>query len=90
MNNSTYKITDGVLFQKVDDETVLLEPTTGQYFTLDPVGTFMVEHLKAGDTIEQIIQQIITTYNVSTEEVTQDLEELITKMLAQQLIEKLS
>lgn len=88
MKNTSYRIATDVLFQKVDDETVLLEPTTGQYYTLDPVGTFMIEHLKNGDVFSEIIQKVKNTYDVSVEEVTADLEALITNMLKQELIIK--
>ena len=63
------------------DETVILEPENGHYFTLDPIGTFMIENLQSGNNIEQVIQSVKSTYNVSAREVEKDLQALITKML---------
>jgi len=87
-NTCKYQLVDNVLFQKVMDETVILEPENGHYFTLDPVGTFMIENLQSGNNIEQVIQNVKNTYNVSASEVEADLQTLITKMLEQKLLIK--
>lgn len=85
-NTSKYQLVDNVLFQKVDNETVILEPENGNYFTLDPVGTFMIENLQQGKNLEQIIESVKSTYDVSANEVEADLNELLTNMLNQKLI----
>lgn len=77
-----------MLFQKVMDETVILEPENGTYFTLDPVGTFMIKNLQLGKNIEQVIESVKSTYDVSTSEVEADLNALITNMLEQKLLIK--
>lgn len=86
MENKCYQLAENVLFQKVDDETVLLEPTTGQYYTLDPVGTFMVEQLIEGHTFGVVLEKVTNTYSVELNEVSADLKELITSMIEQSLI----
>ncbi|XPF95074.1 PqqD family protein [Colwellia sp. RE-S-Sl-9] len=85
-NTSKYQLVDNVLFQKVDNETVILEPENGNYFTLDPVGTFMIENLQEGKNLEQIIESVKSTYDVSASEVETDLNELLTNMINQKLI----
>ncbi|MDO7086732.1 PqqD family protein [Pseudocolwellia sp. AS88] len=81
-----YQLVSNVLFQKVDDETVILEPENGNYFTLDPVGTFMIENLQEGKSVGQVIELMNTKYEVSVEQVTTDLTELVSNMLAQNLM----
>jgi hypothetical protein len=85
-HTNKYQLVNNVLFQKVDDETVILEPENGNYFTLDPVGTFMIENLQEGKSVEQVIDLMSTKYDVSGEQVSTDLNELVTNMLAQNLI----
>ncbi|WP_076418105.1 PqqD family protein [Colwellia sp. UCD-KL20] len=85
-NTSKYQLVDNVLFQKVDNETVILEPENGNYFTLDPVGTFMIESLQEGKNVAQVIESIKSTYDVSVNEVEADLKELLTNMISQKLI----
>lgn len=86
MNTKTYKLIDNVLFQKVDNETVILEPETGQYFTLDPIGTFMIENLQLGQTVTQVTDNVLKTYKAPKSEVETDLQELIVKMVSQGLL----
>lgn len=70
------------------DETVILEPENGTYFTLYSVGTFMIENLQLGNNIEKVIKSVKNTYNVPTSEIESDLKELITNMLEQKLLIK--
>ena len=90
MHTQTYKLIDNVLFQKVDNETVILEPETGQYFTLDPIGTFMIENLQLGLTLSQVTENILKTYKASKNEVETDLQDLINNMVSQGLLMEVS
>lgn len=85
-NTAQYQLINNVLFQKVDNETVILEPENGNYFTLDPVGTFMIENLQQGKTVEQVLTLMNTTYDVSVEQATADMQELINQMTSQKLM----
>lgn len=85
-NTNKYQLAANVLFQKVDNETVILEPENGNYFTLDPVGTFMIENLQQDKTIEEVVNLINSTYDVASEQAESDLNELITNMLSQNLL----
>ena len=68
---------DGLLIQKVVDEMVILEPQTGDYFTLNSIGALMLEQLQAGLSAEQVAQIISDEYDVSAQQVAQDLAELL-------------
>ncbi|SDJ00281.1 PqqD family protein [Aliiruegeria lutimaris] len=56
--NATYATTDGVLESKLGDETVLLDMESGQYFGLDPVGSFVWHGLKDGKAPAEIIARL--------------------------------
>lgn len=86
MSQVTYQLTENVLFQKVAEETVILEPETGEYYTLNAVGTFMVEQLQQGSTKANVINAVMTKYEADKTEVEQDITALITQMLKQGLI----
>ena len=90
MNTKTYKLMNNVLFQKVDNETVILEPETGQYFTLDPIGTLMIENLQLGQTVEQVTENVLKTYEAPKNEVEADLQDLINNMVSQGLLMEVS
>ena len=68
---------EGLLIQKVVDEIVILEPQTGDYFTLNSIGALMLEKLQAGLTAEQVAEAISSDYDVDVEQVASDLTELL-------------
>jgi hypothetical protein len=80
MNTSIYKLADNVLFQKVAEETVILEPETGEYFTLDAVGTFMIETLQSGNNITQTLLAVNDNYDTSGADIATDLRNLVKEM----------
>jgi hypothetical protein len=80
MNTSIYKLADNVLFQKVAEETVILEPETGEYFTLDAVGTFMIETLQSGNNITQTLLSVSDNYDTNGADITTDLSNLVEEM----------
>ena len=86
MSTTTYQLAENVLFQKVAEETVILEPETGQYYTLDEIGTFMIENIQQGKTIKEVVSCVLKKYQTDEQEVTQDLSELIAEMLKQGLL----
>ena len=88
MNPIFYQLAENVLFQRVADETVILEPETGEYYTLNAIGTFMVEQFQQKNTIEAVIALVLENYQAEEAEVTQDIEELLTNMLKQGLFVK--
>lgn len=85
MSNASYQLADNVLFQKVAEETVILEPNTGEYYTLNAIGTFMVELFQAGHSQAEVINAVLEKYQAEQTEVTEDIDELVTQMLKQGL-----
>ena len=90
MNSTIYQLAENVLFQKVSEETVILEPETGQYYTLDTIGTFMVEHLQQDQTEEEVVASVLKHYQADKQQVAADLNELIVNMLKQGLLVKVN
>lgn len=88
MNNkseTSYKLADNVLFQKVAEETVILEPETGEYYTLNAIGTFIVEQFQQGHSKADVIKVVLDRYEATEGEVEQDIDTLLTQMLKQGL-----
>ncbi|MFT5924948.1 MAG: hypothetical protein ACI9LE_001953 [Paraglaciecola sp.] len=86
MNTSIYKLADNVLFQKVAEETVILEPETGEYFTLDAVGTFMIETLQSGQNITQTLLAVNDNYDTNGADIATDLSNLVEEMQQKSLL----
>ena len=85
MSQANYRLAEDVLFQKVAEETVILEPETGEYYTLNAIGTFIVEQFQQGHTKAKVIDLVLEKYQADEAEVTQDIEVLLAQMLKQNL-----
>lgn len=77
---ATYQLKPDLLLQKVADEMVLLEPESGEYFTLNSVGADMLELMQQGKSAPEIAQHIATDYDVPTTQVQADLDELLKQL----------
>jgi hypothetical protein len=86
---SNYQLKADLLVQKVDDEMVLLEPESGDYFTLNPVGADMVELFQQGLDIDLVAEKISDLYKVSATEAKQDFLDLLAQLENEQLAEKI-
>lgn len=84
-----YKLKPELLLQKVGEEMVLLEPESGNYFTLNAVGAEMLEKLHQGMSVEQISQDISDIYDVSTQQAAEDFTALLVELERENLAEKL-
>jgi hypothetical protein len=79
----------GVLAQqvKVDDpSTVLLNPSSGEYYTLEPVGTRVWQLCDGKHTISEIAAIIGQEYEASVEVIESDVFELAKELLHEELV----
>ncbi len=83
------QIKPDVLLQRVADEMVLLEPASGEYFTLNEVGALIVEECQSGHDNAQITQTLLETYEVSAEQAKIDTESLLEQLVVQGLAVRL-
>lgn len=81
MTNKLYTLASSILFQKVAEETVILSSETGVYFTLDAVGTFIVEQLQAGFDIKNTALIVTENYHVELTTAEEDVNELVDTMV---------
>ena len=83
-----YDIPDRLLLQSVADEKVILDPDSGNYYTLDAVGSRMIDLLRESGSIEKTISGVVLEYAVSPQEAETDLIELLDKMAQHGLLQK--
>ncbi|MEP1444762.1 MAG: PqqD family protein [Paraglaciecola sp.] len=68
---------EGLLIQKVVDEVVILEPDSGDYYTLNEIGALMLESLQKGLSSSEIADTLSQKFTVETGQVEQDLQYLM-------------
>ncbi len=80
------KISDNVLFQEIDNEYVLLNMESEQYFGLDEIGAKVWHIISEDGNTERVLNQIMGEYNVSIEELTSDISRLLHELNNEHLI----
>lgn len=71
----------GLLIQKVVDEIVVLEPESGDYYTLNEMGALMLEYVQQGQSVAELVVSIGQKFNAPADEIEQDLHDLLDALL---------
>ena len=66
-----------VVWEVVDGEAVIVDVTTGDYFSLNPVATDVWTSLHRGADVPSIVQATATRYGVDRATVAADVEDLV-------------
>lgn len=80
------RIADDVVFRDLAGESVLLNLSTGTYFGLDAVGTRLWHLLKEQGSASAAIATLQREYDVDERRLQQDVEALISQLLAKGLL----
>jgi hypothetical protein len=73
--------------RELDGESVLLNLQSERYFGLDEVGTRMWVALSTSESIQTAYEDLLSEYDVDAEQLHQDLESLIEKLVEHGLVE---
>lgn len=71
-----YNLKEGLLIQNVLDEMVILEPESGEYYTLNSVGALMMSMAQKGMDQQEIVSIICEEYDADETVVMNDLVSL--------------
>lgn len=84
-----YRIPADLLLQTVRDEAVILNPGNGDYFTLNDVGTRMVQLYRERGDVDAVVAEIVAEYEVVAADARTDLEQLLRELATHGLAEPL-
>ncbi len=76
-----------VTSRRLDDELVLLNLESENYFGLDAVGTRIWEVISAAPSLEEGFQQLLSEYEVEEAKLRDDMEKLLNQLVGSELIE---
>lgn len=82
-----FKISSDVLSQEVNGETVLLDLEGESYFGLNEVGTRIWQLLQSEQTVAEALDTLSDEYDVSREQLENDVSELLDKLAEAGLVE---
>lgn len=77
---SRVKASDGVLFQELQGEAVLLNLNSGIYFGLDAVGTRMWQLIVEHEQLAPVVRSVVEEYEVSEAQCATDLLALVARL----------
>ena len=76
-----------IIWSVVGDEAVLLDTSSGHYFSLNPLATEIWKHLHEGNSLPHIVGTIADKYGVEEEIVRRDVGELIGDLRGARLLD---
>ena len=85
--SDSIRINPDVVFQTMEDELVLLNMKTERYFGLDEVGADFWQIANRTTCLDQIVEELHTLYSVEKEQLATDINALVKKLVANNLIE---
>jgi len=71
--DTTVKISPNVLLQEVDDETILLDIESEEYFSLNEIGRVFYELLQEHKNLAEVLQELQNYFDAPKEQLEQDL-----------------
>ena len=71
------RLAEDVLMQKVGDDAILLNLNTENYFSLDEVGTRVIDTLQESDSVAQAVGKLVGIYEVDESKLTSDAVRLV-------------
>ena len=85
--NHNVKIPEDVLFHQAVDESVLLSPDGGKYFSLDDIGTRMWLLMNEHGHLGAVHEALLDEYQVDPLQLEQDLLSLAERLVANELLQ---
>jgi Coenzyme PQQ synthesis protein D (PqqD) len=74
------RVADGVVFNRVGDELVLLDLNRGVYYGLNPIGAHIWQLLSEGVAEGELVDRLCEEYDVARETLAADLEALLAEL----------
>ena len=84
---STVRICEDILFNNLQGEVVILNPKSGIYFGLDPVGSRAWQLIQEQGRLGPVRDAMLKEYEVSAERLWEDLQKLVTRLADNGLVE---
>lgn len=78
-----------VPFKDFEEDGVLLDPESGEFYMLDNICHFIWTRLDGEKSLAEVAEEISSEYEVSTEEALKDLEEFIGELESKRLVTRI-
>jgi PqqD family protein of HPr-rel-A system len=82
----TMTLRPGVVTADTEYGMALLDQSSGEYYTLNPTAALIVRTLLEGTSTEQAVTALTDTYDVSAEQVEEDIARILEELRAARLL----
>ena len=84
--NTTFTTTENIAWRNVNNEIVILNLKSGEYYTLNDVGQIIWLEVANQKSVEEIKSKLILEFDVSPDTAAQDIKTFISKMVDEGLL----
>ena len=88
MTDAVYSRAVKLMEADLEDELVALDPDAGKCFGFNNVATSVWKSLEQPKSFEQLLSELLDTYEIDEEQCDRELHMLLEDLIAKQLIEK--
>ena len=85
--NTVFKRKKDLLSSRMDQETVMMHPESGKYFSLNPVATRIWELLEVPLTYNKLLNILISEFDVPSEVCQKETKEFLQTLIEKDIIE---
>lgn len=83
-----YRVTSQTISRVVDGEVIALNLGTGQYYTMNDVGTHVWQLLEREASVGDVLEAIESIYDAPAEQIAQDVNAFLEELRASDLIQE--
>lgn len=80
-------IPETLLLQKIDEETILLDINTQEYFSLNELGGIIWELLSKKNNLNEIKSELLSSFDIEEKQIENDILNFINALIEKGLIE---
>lgn len=86
-DNTVFQRRKDLLSSRMDNDTVMMHPVSGKYFSLNPVATRIWEILKTPLPLNRIVETLLTDFDVSSDICIKETKEFLQILIEKDIIE---
>lgn len=85
---AAFRLSDGALSVSLEEEGIVLGPTSDRYFGVRGAARHLLESLRDGMTVEAMIAVFQQRYDVTRDVARRDIEAILPKMIAAEIVSR--
>lgn len=85
-DNSVIKRNDDIVFNKLDDEIVMMSIKNGQYYGLDDIATSIYEIIETPVTFNELVKKLLDSFDIDENTCRKDVEAFLLQLESKEIV----